>query len=229
MLRNSTGKTTEVRKNQNMQSYPPCLFISTSKCATSYIRWQFKDTGMIGTDNVVWLTDDYNNNILRKHKKSFKFTIVRNPYSRAYSCWKYATTKILPTPTTKYQQQHGGHALPPNMTFEDFLKLDMYQAYYDNKISLHALTHILPLFDYLKTHMKIIDYFAKVETLQQDVTWIAEKIGWTGTVSSDTIVYDTPQANLQEKTLLLQDPKIIALINQRYQQDFVNFGYSTDL
>lgn len=197
------------------------LLITTSKCATSLIRYHFF-TSISYTQNTDWLTSKKNLENFRKNKKSFKFSVVRNPYDRAFSCWKHGTTTSFPFDYKPgFLSKKGSHFLPPSLEFEDFLKLNLYT---DLDLSLHAITHCIPISEYLNNFIKTINFFIKVENLESDINFVSEKIGYDKKFNNQIIMHNSSYTD-EEKNFLLSDQKILNLINVKYKKDFINFNY----
>lgn len=196
------------------------LFIRTSKCATSVISILLEPK-IEETRNYFFLDHEVNRRILRENRHLFKFSIVRDPYNRAFSCWKYATTTCSGGNAKMDTGFIDNYLLPPTLDFVDFLSFNLEEKF---NLCSHSSTHIMPITDYLGAFVKNIDYFMRVENIQNDLLKIADMVGFNYKTEDCTIVYPTPYEK-EEKVKLLSDRKIIDLINQKYKNDFITFKY----
>lgn len=190
------------------------LFIRTSKTGSSFIANYFVDC----TKNFEWLDSKENLEIINNHEDSLKFTVVRNPYDRAFSCWKYGTTTVSELMTTHIP---GNYILPQNLSFVDFLTCDLYKEF---SMNTHTITHIIPISDYVGEYIKKINYIIKIENAYDDLRNLSRLTGHPLDHFNTDIVYGTPY-NKKEKYELLSNHNIIKLINARYENDFRLFNY----
>jgi hypothetical protein len=195
------------------------LFVRTSKTGSEFVMNALG--GYVdSTLNVELLNSTLNLKIMNSHSNLFKFTLVRNPYDRAYSCWKYCTTTASLMMTTNLPNNY---LLPPNLSFIDFLKSDFHK---DFNMNSHTLTHIIPVSEYLGNAVEKMDYIIKIENIKNDITKVSKMIRFNinPNISVDPIHKTT--YNISEKQQFLSDPKITNLINEKYENDFKIFGYN---
>ena len=106
--------------------------------------------------------------------KLFKFSIVRNPYSRAVSCWQYLTNHP--------EWRKTPHFKPT--TFNEFCnklictEITNKDLTYNTSCCNHYSWHTQPQFEHLYDldGKLLIDYVGKVETLQSDLDNILDKL-----------------------------------------------------
>jgi hypothetical protein len=96
----------------------------------------------------------------------FKFTIVRNPYDRAFSAWKYLKG-ILPF-TRK--------GIMAKLSFEEFLK--MLPLLWQEKTfrERQVFTHTAPIWPDItdEYNNNLMDYIGKVESIGEDLEYISK-------------------------------------------------------
>lgn len=99
----------------------------------------------------------------------FKFAIVRNPYSRAVSAWKYLTRRWnWSRPRQMLSHYSFAHFLDRLPEFwDDFTKWR------------HVATHTAPIWPDItdENGSVLLDYIGRVETLESDYIQICERIG----------------------------------------------------
>lgn len=143
-----------------------CIFIHIPKAAGTSILTTLSSNNVIYRDHSSWFDYSRYNNI--KFKNYYKFTIVRNPYSRIVSAYTYL--------------KNGGNKVDDlyfkdlfekeNMTFEKFV-LEYLDEY---KIHEHILfkPQYLFIFDY--KHNKQVDFIGKYENIDSDIYNIFKRI-----------------------------------------------------
>ena len=132
-------------------------------------------------------------------------TTVRDPWTRAISCWR---------------QAHKSAWINNEVTFKDFLKLD-FPTFFK---SPHAITHTIPLTDYLEPYIDKIDKFIKVEKLDVELPLLAQQFG----LKRDRMIGQcNPSRYMEDKTLKdVYDEETIQLVLDKYAKDFDTFNYS---
>jgi len=134
------------------------LYIRTAKTASSTVNaWIGPKTGV--TFNQRFLTEPPNDKNIKigLERKDYLFTTVRNPFTRAISCW---------------QQSIRSNWIPKDSPFEFFLDQD-----FSKITNTHNKTHVIPLTEYLDPCFNAIKKFVKVEQLEKDLREIEEKFG----------------------------------------------------
>ena len=221
-IRNILLNSEEFKNKKKNMIYTniPALFVRTSKTGTSFVNTHLHPLGVSSTFNAEFLDSEVNLEIISKQSNAFKFTITKNPYDRAYSCWRSLTQ----TPSTIVQTNFANnYLLPPDLSFIDFLESDFYKDFNTN---LHTLTHIIPVSEYLGDYIEQVDFVMKIENIKHDMIHLSNKIGFNIPHNFDwRPIYETPYDPL-EKQKFLSDPKIIKAINEKYHNDFEIFGYN---
>lgn len=140
-----------------------------------------------------------------QEKKYYVFTIVRNPFTRAISCWYQA----------KRMQW-----IEKGLSFEDYLKIPFHRILHP-----HYMTHSIPLADYLKEYVNQFDKIVKLENFQEDMDEICDALKLDkSTVRHDRIgKYDK-----EESYKIYNNPKIVDAVREVFKVDFETFNYSKD-
>lgn len=141
----------------------------------------------------------------------YKFAMVRNPYERAVSCWRYLTKRwIVARP--RYVLAH--------YKFEKFLEIipELWQS----DSHRHLLTHAAPIWPDLTDEkgVLLVDQVLRLETIDEDLLKLCETLGIpytkvrreNSTNTSDYRKYFTKKA--------------VALIDDLYKEDIENLRYS---
>jgi len=182
------------------------LYIRTTKTASSYLVETLldKNRNIALTDCRKYLTGPENKKTLNTYKNTFWFTSVRNPYLRAISCYKYGQTRK--------------NWFDPKLTFEEYLEIDFTTVRDD-----YVATHNAPISFYLRTVLKEIKYFIRVEDLHNSIQQLCKIIGISNFTPPSKIVYETKYDKTEIPSLLTKDAK--ELVYKRYEEDFDNFKY----
>lgn len=149
----------------------------------------------------------------------FKFTVVRNPYTRVLSAYR---SKILtarkPVRLHRFAAMMGtDRAAPPDFTtFCRFLANG----------GVWRDAHWAPQTELMLLPLRMFDFIGHVESLDEDVVTIARRI-WGPDVAVDFKRQgrrtDVTQPVEQDYT-----PEAIEIVARLYADDFSAFGYSTD-
>lgn len=109
-----------------------------------------------------------------KYKKYFKFTFVRNPWSRVVSCY---LNKIKdPSKDVKNQILNFYPDLNISMSFDEFVRFLFYKKDGNDKCSdRHWVSQ--NKFITSKKGEILVDYIGKIETMEDDMNNICNKIG----------------------------------------------------
>jgi hypothetical protein len=128
----------------------------------------------------------------------FKFVIVRNPWDRAVSIWKYFTenTKSI-----------------PECSFEEFVEKDYFN--YSRNLRMHSLCQNI----YIEYNgERIVDYIARLENIDEDWKVISSKIG-----VSDKLPKSNSSNHEHYSTYYTE--KEINRIAEIYEKDISILGY----
>lgn len=147
----------------------------------------------------------------------YKFTVVRNPYSRVLSAY---LSKVV----GKYQKNKSHHLpntlrsgdTPPD--FVEFCKyLDTYGPYENH--------HWYPQSDYLLFPVSRYDFIAKLENINQDFATILKKI--SNGYQDYKFVEEDPshKTSADEKMKAHYNRQAYDIVFNIYKDDFENFGY----
>lgn len=134
----------------------------------------------------------------------FKFTFVRNPYTRVLSAYldKIKTGKKM-------------SALPDFYSFCQYL----------DRGGLHANAHWAPQSSLLLMPLPRFDFIGRMESLDRDISVVGDRLGFTPT---DDNVRAGPKATNADKLLTEHlDDRSLLILNRLYAGDFDAFGYPT--
>jgi hypothetical protein len=110
-------------------------------------------------------------------KKTFKFTFVRNPWSRLYSAFNFLKAGGV----NAYDAAWAKSNLPDHMSFKDFvLKLpERSDLLGEGPYALYkGVPHFLPQWKFISFFgSPIVDYIGKYESLDKDFEFVAKKLG----------------------------------------------------
>ena len=183
------------------------FFLRTAKTGSSSLsHWCHLHQTYI-TNNMIPLDKGNNAGLKEKlaEKKYYTFTIVRNPFTRAISCWKQAM---------RIQW------IGKDMSFKDYLEIPFHQI-----LDPHYKTHNIPLADYLGEYVQQLDKIVKLETIQEDMDLICDELNLEKTkIRHDRLgKYDK-----EEEYQVYNDSSIVDKIKELYAVDFETFNYSKD-
>ena len=186
------------------------LYVRTAKTASSSVNaWIGPQTG--STFNQRFLTEPPNDLKISKalEYNHYLFTTVRNPFTRAISCW---------------QQSLRSSWIPKDSPFEFFLDQDF------SKIDItHNKTHVIPLTEYLDPYFNKIKKFVKIEQLEKDLREIEEKFGMEKRPikAYNRGNYRTPRDGFDYKSFYTKER--IERVIDKYFDDFMAFDYSKSI
>jgi hypothetical protein len=136
------------------------------------------------------------------------FTVVRNPYARVYSWWKWLS---------KGGGGNFGCIYQPLVTddFETFVKdlcNDYYLGYYGVQSQLY----------YIKGYEDVNFEFFKLEETEKLKDFLVNSCGATW---SDKKVNETPGEDYRT----VYTPEMVEMVKEKFKEEFETFRYSTDL
>ena len=182
------------------------LFVRTSKTGSTSLHEWSRRRGSLSTDNKFYLSDDKNKQII-KDINSFEvvYTLVRNPFTRAISCWQESIRQNW----------------IKRITFKEYLNMDFYKE----MPNTHAITHNIPLADYLEELLPNIHHIVKLENYKPTLDKIFEKHKdrETNISKQNTGSYDHSKI----KEYLTED--IQKMIISKYGVDFEVLEYSKSI
>ena len=155
----------------------------------------------------------------------FKFTIVRNPYSRAFSNWKYHCsypTLLLnrkyqsPIPSWWFLMQY----INKKKSFEMFLAA--VKKNLETKKNYHMATHTAPMLPDITDEKGklLVDFVGRLENIGDDFAFIAKKIG----IGKKKF----PKVNVTKRRGGYEDyytEKSRKIVEDIYKEDIKFFGY----
>jgi len=142
----------------------------------------------------------------------FKFTFVRNPWSRLVSCWSNKIRrdrKPKPGPCRDYYYSRFGPIL--GYTFPEFVR------YLDQESNVFRDPHWHPLYSYLP--VKELDFVGKIENLKEDLYTVCDKIG----IPREEL----PHNNKSDRKHYTEyyDDETKQIVAEKYAKDIEYFGY----
>ena len=148
-------------------------------------------------------------------EKLFKFTIVRNPYTRTLSAYldKIVRRKAV-IPSFNYKSDR----IP---SFLDFCKYLEHEGLYEN-------SHWAPQTDVLLLPIVSFDYIGKLESLDEDLRWIFNHIAPQRNLHP-LRSHIPHQTNANKKLSQYYDDHSRQIVASLYKDDFDIFGYSVEL
>ena len=202
----------------------PYLYLNKPKCASTTIKRALV-VAQHQRDNIPIPPKLNINDLLPKSKlkdllkipdETFVFTFVRNPFLRAFSCYR---DKCLPLPRQRILAplKNIGVGTKP-VSFGDFLNFVMSQE--DSERNAHWRTMVgLNLLDIIK-----VDFVGSVENLESDMHFVFSKIFpkyRPRTKNNNSRAY---KLHISEAFGVDEVEKVLEI----YADDFEYFGYSTD-
>lgn len=192
------------------------IFLHIPKCGGSSVErlfnaWQNKEHRLVGKHDSQHY---YLRQILKKvpiAKDYYKFTFVRNPFSRIVSEYHYMMKESSNHPQRIKNRKI--HKLPT--TFKEFCKniTNLYKYCYPY--------HDTTLIDYVmdKNGKQLVDYIGRFENLQQDFNIICDKIGITR--------QKLPHRNKTKRKHYTEyyDDQTREIVAKKYAKDIEYFGY----
>lgn len=182
------------------------LYIRTAKTGSSSIVNWCKSFGhdIPYTEVRKHLNDPDNQNKIQKHfrDESFLFYSIRNPYERALSCWRQALQSCW---------------IGERMSFEQFLELDFHQT----MPHTHALTHVIPMTEYLADVLDKVNYVVRLENFEQCMKHVSEELETPYHYPGHHYKGNYTRVNKDQALNAANKKKI----EEKYKSDFEFFGY----
>lgn len=194
------------------------VYLSNSKAAGSSIKKTFVEEEVLD-DYSVHNKVEHNkrNKLNEEEKKYFKFSFVRNPYSRLVSCYKskYYRDKELGYKILRFDYYLLGY-LQKDKGFKNFVK--RVSRIPNNLANRHFDSQFKLLYD--KKGNCLVDYIGKFEKLEEDFKYIKNKYK----------LYDLPHFNKTEKTNWMDYYTIETanIVRKKYSKEIEHFDYEND-
>lgn len=157
---------------------------------------------------------------LKNYTDFFVFTVVRNPFDRVVSDYKWVTNTIYPTPAIELKNMFIGKSFRYFVDTYYSLEFKDVQQFRDkNWFKEHHLTHCRSQSDILKPVCEI-DYIIKFENLQRDFDNLCSKTGITQ--------QQLPHANKTDHKHYTEyyDDETCEIVAEKYAQDIEYFNYT---
>lgn len=141
----------------------------------------------------------------------YKFTIVRNPYDRIVSAWKYLLR----------QRSYHPKKLWMRYDFHRFLK--ELPVLWEEKYDRHIATHTAPVWGDItdKNGIQLVDFVAKLEHIENDMKFICERLGW------EFKSFKHINKNREDRAYRKHyNNKTRKLVEELYRDDIEQLGYS---
>jgi chondroitin 4-sulfotransferase 11 len=162
---------------------------------------------------------EYYKKELKQYTDFFVFTIVRNPFDRSVSDYKWTTNTKYPYPAKELKEMF------MNKSFKYFLKTYYNLQYKDvksfrdfNWFKDHHLTHCRGQLDLLNP-VSEIDYIIRFENLQEDFDIVCDKIG----IPHQQLPH-LNESNHKHYTEYY-DEETKQIVAKKYAKDIEYFGY----
>ena len=180
------------------QEFDNSLFIPIPKCASSTLRARLNGPKIYEIENVDVL----------KNINKFKFTFVRNPYSRILSCWSGKIKNKFGSAITNMDGYHY------DMTFEEFVKKVYETPNYLCEQHFAPITTIVGDIEF--------DFFGKIETFETDYNTLSNLID----VPKVSINHAVTKVGEKYKEYFNQE--LYEMVNDKYDADFKRFNYKKE-
>lgn len=155
--------------------------------------------------------------------KYFRFSMVRNPYTRILSCY---LDRIVPANSAPYRQLMLVMGRPAGelITFAEFVRAICAQKPFNQNNHWR-----LQVAEICQAQVRY-DFVGKQETFAQDMTHIWSKVAGNRPAPDFAAENKAPSITSAEKRLEeFYTPELVDLVRSAYGADFKAFGYSTEL
>ena len=152
------------------------------------------------------------------YEDCYRFAIVRDPWARAYSCYK----QKIKNPSPIKQALHFGsrEGLHPQMSFGDFVYWLCSRSGADDRADRHwASQHLILGLDLGMRY----EFIGKLETMADDLAAVSQRLGFAPETFSERRNSSTEKS---DSYLRHYTPDLAELIAQRYAMDIETFGYA---
>jgi hypothetical protein len=143
----------------------------------------------------------------------FKFTVVRNPYARAVSAWRYLTRRgIIECFWPRYRYRY---------RFTDFL--GMLPDVWERKSNRQLATHTAPIWPDISDDKgaPLVDFIANLETIEEDFQVVAQQLELPTSPAFPRINHNIRPYQYQQA----YSRRSRSLVEWLYGGDIENLGY----
>ncbi len=152
-----------------------------------------------------------------KYHRYFKFAFVRNPWDRLVSCY---LSKVVQGGRGMQIGEYGDVTLRKDMTFEEF-------AYAvcripDEVANTHFRSQYITVCDDGPKKTVLADFVGRLETLDEDFQFVAERIGLRANLSHTGSSRSRHSICYRD----FYDERLARVVGERYHEDVNLFGYS---
>jgi len=184
------------------------IFIHIPKTAgISLVKSIFGDVTLEGHRFVSFYKQVFGN----RYSEFFTFTIVRNPWDRLYSAYKFLEKGGINIHDKNAFETH----LSTYKDFEDFVLKGL------NEKIIWEIMHFIPQYEFVcdKNGKIIVDYLVRFESLQEDIAGLSKKINLE-------VVMDHHNYNKKKDYREAYTKEMIEKVHHIYQKDIDVFEYS---
>ncbi len=153
----------------------------------------------------------------QEFEKMFKFVIVRNPYDRAVSCWRYLTQK----PISYREVLLNSPRIKAKRSFLYFLQ--SIEKNRESKIDRHKATHTAPIWSDLTDEKGkvLVDEIYRLENIEKDIISICDHL------QIKPINYShINKSNRQKEYRQYYDQETKALVEKLFADDLHYLNYT---
>ena len=148
---------------------------------------------------------------LSTFRRYFKFTFVRNPYSRLHSAYHFLMRGGHGEVHEKWVKKH----IIGYKTFEDFV------MHWVNRNNIYKRCHFVPQYLYLSNkNMELeVDFIGRFENLEKDFQAICSKL------NISTVLPHFNSNRMERHWRSFYNDKMLRIVEEVYYEDFTMFDY----
>ena len=183
------------------------IFVHIPKTAgISVAKAIFGDVSLEGHRSVMFYKNLFNEDF----SEYFTFSVVRNPWDRLYSAFKFLEKGGINIHDRNAYEQY----LEEYKDFEDFVTNGL------NKKMIYEIMHFIPQSEFICSKDGKIDvnYIARFENLKDDISKLSEKI-------NNPIELDHHNSNKKVSYKEIYTSDMIKKVEEIYKMDIINFNY----
>jgi len=183
------------------------IFVHIPKTAgISVAKAIFGDVSLEGHRSIMFYKNLFNEDF----SEYFTFSVVRNPWDRLYSAFKFLAKGGINIHDRNAYEQY----LEEYKDFEDFVTNGL------NKKMIYEIMHFIPQSEFICSKDGKIDvnYIARFENLKDDISKLSEKI-------NNPIELDHHNSNKKVSYKEIYTSDMIKKVEEIYKMDIINFNY----